>query len=126
MIALICMVTGEHKNRVFKPFLLAGCCKEFANRHVGVANTLLNWQMFFLVNVLILGGNDERIVARYGEKCRHKGLFHLAHFRTIVLKKGLIPYSPVAIEVFIAPKSLIIVVVLSTIIVLKTYLFREC
>ena len=62
MVALVSMVACEDKDSILKPRLLAGRLKELAYRHVGIADTLLDREMFLLIDVLIFLWNNKWVV----------------------------------------------------------------
>ena len=122
MITLVCMIAGNHENGILKPFLFTCRLEELTNSHISITDTFLDRKMLFFIYILIFIGNNERIMTRYGKDSRHERFFHFSHLLAIILHERFIPDSPVAVKVFITTKTGIFIIVLSTIIVLKTYL----
>ena len=62
MVALVGMVACENEDSILKPRLLAGRLEELAYRHVSIADTLLDREVFLLIDVLIFLWNNKWIV----------------------------------------------------------------
>ena len=119
VIALVGVVVGEHEDGVAEPRLLGSLFEELAERHVGVAHALVDGQLLFFIDVLILGGNLEGVVGRGGEHGGHERLAHLTHLGAVVLQERLVPDAPMPVEVLVAPETAVGGIVLATVILLE-------
>ena len=119
VVALVGVVAGEHEERVAIPRLTAGLAEEAAQRHIGIADALVDGQLLFLIDIAVLLGNLERMMRRRCEDGRHERLLQLRHLRAVVLQERLVPDAPVAVEVGIAAKAAVGSIVLAAVVLLE-------
>ena len=122
MIALVGVVAGEHEDGVAEPRLPTRLAEEAAERHISIANALVDRQLLLFVDVAILLGNLERMMRRSREDSSHERLLHLRHLRAIVLQERLIPDAPMAVEVGIAAETTVGSIVFTAVILLESHL----
>src|SRR5574344_750964 len=126
MVTEVGMIARQHKNSVFKPWLARCRLEEFAYRHIRIANTFMDDELFFGEALLIFFGNDKGMMARCSKQCCHERLFHFSHLRSIILHKRFIPYSPCTVEIFITAEAFVLIEVFSAVIVLESGLRGKC
>ena len=114
------MVAGEHEDGVVEPRLTTGFFEEPSNSHIGIADALVDDDALFGITLLVLLWDGVGVMTAGCEDGCHEGLFHLRHFCGVVLQEGFVPDGPHAVEIGIATKARIAIVVLTTIIVLES------
>ena len=101
------MVGSNHKESILIPRHSLSFLKEFAKSIICIAYALMDFYTLFRINLFIFLRHNIRMMRRSCEESCHKRLFHLTHFGSIELHERLVPYSPCAIEILVAIKSLV-------------------
>lgn len=110
------VVGSDDEDGAVVPGLLRGGGKEATERHVGVADAGVHRVALFVEHLTVALRHHEGVMRGGGEEGGHEGLPHAAHGEGVVLEELFIPDGPGAVEVFLAAKTAVGIVLCATIV----------
>ena len=126
MIGEVCVVAGEYEDGVVEPRFAAHFLKELADGHIRIADTFVDDDALLRILGFVFLGDDVGVMTAGGEDGCHEGFLHLRHLRGVVLQERFIPDGPHTVKVLVTAKACVCIVVLTSVVVLKTSSAREC
>lgn len=98
MVGDVGVIAGEDKDCVLVPRLFPRCLKELPQRHVRIANALMDRVCaLFLINILVLLRHNIRVMTGGGEDRGDERLAELRHLHGVELQERLVPDGPCAV-----------------------------
>ena len=120
------MVACQYEDGILEPWLTTCRLEEAAQSHIGIAYALMYLNTLFWIGSFIFLRHGIRVVTGSCEYSCHEWFLHLRHLCCVILQEGLVPDSPCAVELILTSKTVIVIKILATVVILETSGTGEC